>query len=415
MGRFSPPAYVTDRSGELLAQALEQATNGFVGGIERGRERRHQRDVEKQQHDDVILGMELSHPGLHRPGAAVPTGTGNALAASLPNSPLIDDEYGSNQGPVAAPSRDRGFGSSLADALPMPTTAPTPPMPMKPANSGRGAMPPAAAAPMAPIPGHPGAFDPTTGAFRDGQGVPKVGNRPNPAAAPAAAPAPRVRQLSNGWTMNDDESDAALMHGKELERAFADRDRSRKVNDLVRAGYSPTDAALAVDNPGMADNIWDRAHPKAAPPRSVEHIDAGNRVEVRDALTGALINTIPKGPAPVSPEAQATRDAAAGSRKDALLSRTEARLVQQYQQSTHKYSQTADAIQAINENREGALRGDPVAQQTLLQDFIKLNLPGQIVTAGELHNYAGLMGLGDRGGTDHSATRTGLAALTEAD
>jgi hypothetical protein len=31
-----------------------------------------------------------------------------------------------------------------------------------------------------------------------------------------------------------------------------------------------------------------------------------------------------------------------------------------------------------------------------LQDFIKLNLPGQIVTAGELHNYAGLMGLGDK-------------------
>jgi hypothetical protein len=251
MGRYSPPAYVTDRSGELLAQALEQASSGFFGGIERGRERRHQRDIEKQQHDDAILGMELSHPGLHRPGAPVPTGQGNALASALPNSPLIDDEYGSDQGPVASPSRDMGLRPltrrCAAHAVDASASAP---MPMKPANSGRGALPPAA--PMAPIPGHPGAFDPTTGAFRDGKGVPKVGSQPHPAPAPAA---PRVRQLSNGWTMNDDESDAALMHGKELERAFADRDRSRKVQSLMKAYQIPQEKAEAlVDNPGIADN-----------------------------------------------------------------------------------------------------------------------------------------------------------------
>lgn len=97
--------------------------------------------------------------------------------------------------------------------------------------------------------------------------------------------------------------------------------------------------------------------------------------------------------------AHPTRDpAVADMRKDAQSARNEARIVQQYTAATKKYSQTADAIQAIAENREGALRGDPIAQQTLLQDFIKLNLPGQIVTSGELHTYAGLMGLGDKAG-----------------
>jgi hypothetical protein len=186
MGRYSPPAYVTDRSGELLAQAIEQASSGFFGGIERGRERRHQRDIENQQHDDAILGMELSHPGLHRPGAPVPNGQGNALASALPNSPLIDDEYGSGQGPMASPSREMDFGHSLADALPMPSpTSMSAPTSMKPANSGRGALPPAAA--MAPTPGHPGAFDPATGAFRDGKGVPKIGSQPVAPPAPGGA------------------------------------------------------------------------------------------------------------------------------------------------------------------------------------------------------------------------------------
>jgi hypothetical protein len=55
--------------------------------------------------------------------------------------------------------------------------------------------------------------------------------------------------------MNDDESDAALMHGKELERAFADRDRTRKVQSLMKAYQIPQEKAEAlVDNPGIADN-----------------------------------------------------------------------------------------------------------------------------------------------------------------
>lgn len=131
-------------------------------------------------------------------------------------------------------------------------------------------------------------------------------------------------------------------------------------------------------------------------PSPMEHVDAGNRVEMRDPVTGNLVETISKGAAPVSPEVQAMRVMTAGQRQDAMTARNEARIVQQFNMATKPHAATAATIQAINENRYGALNHDPIAQQTLLQDFIKLNLPGQIVTAGELHNYAGLRGLPDQ-------------------
>lgn len=263
-----------------------------------------------------------------------------------------------------------------------------------------GQMPSRAAAGASNIPGKPQTQAPAgdaTSQFRDlmaqmGGGAPSRG--------------PRFEFSAGGYTDHKPEwqaQDAARSQKMQdqfapmlVQRMMAQQERDRKIAGYVAAGVDQHRAQLYVDNPALADN--DPKVGKQAAPKSMEHVDLGDRVEMRDPVTGKVVETIRKGKAPGSDAAAAVRESAIQQRKDALGSRTEARMVSQYHNATKKYSQTADALQAIAENRAGALRGDPVAQQTLLQDFIKLNLPGQIVTEGELHHYAGLMGLGDKGG-----------------
>lgn len=170
--------------------------------------------------------------------------------------------------------------------------------------------------------------------------------------------------------------------------------RAAMIDDLMRSGdYEGVKAAGSMPGDYYKDPQMLQYEHWKEPLR----FDRGGDIELRDPFTMQLIGRIPKTPAPINPDTQAFRDAGLQERKDALSARNEARLVTQYTGATKKYSATADALQAINENREAALNLDPIAQQTLLQDFVKLNLPNQQVTAGELHNYAGLMGLGEKG------------------
>jgi hypothetical protein len=395
MSRYGPPVFVTDQSGQLLAQALEQASSNVFGGIERGRERRAAR--EQQDVANSRFGWFRGTPPVDPAG---PIAGDRAMA-----DPAMQQSATSLMRSMHA-VRPYSPGEHLADALPGDAApAASPAQPSLPAPQ----LTPAAPAPPPPTtPGHPGAFDPSSGTFRNGQGLPAILGR-------AMRPDPYIRDVGGGYIDRREtpeaKAEATQLRGQALAREFDAQQKQKRVDDYVRAGYSPADAQIAVDNPMMADNIWSSAHPKAATPKAVTFTPhnfsvngkavmgfADSEGNLYDSQKNKIVGAAMPYVAPPSPEAQATRDAFLASRKDAALSRIEARLVQQYQASTHKYSQTADAIQAINENREGALRGDPIAQQTLLQDFIKLNLPGQIVTAGEIHNYAGLMGLGDKAG-----------------
>jgi hypothetical protein len=133
-------------------------------------------------------------------------------------------------------------------------------------------------------------------------------------------------------------------------------------------------------------------------------VPAGGRSVLLDPITHQPIGVIPHTATPMSDDTRDFRQGAADARNESIAMRRdqqaaqrEARMVSQYEVMTKPFAQAAINVQALNENRHGAMLGDPVAQQTALQDFIKLNLPGQMVTAGELHQYASLMGLGDKG------------------
>lgn len=152
------------------------------------------------------------------------------------------------------------------------------------------------------------------------------------------------------------------------------------------------------------DSMMPNLFKAPAEEKPFQHMDVGDHVNVMSRDGMHVLATYAKGKVPPSQEALAQMQANAdykaqglNLRTDAANERNAARMSSQYLNVTTRYKQTHDAMQAINEAKPGALRGDPIAQQTLLQDFVKLNLPGQIVTVGELHNYANLMGLGDKG------------------
>lgn len=138
--------------------------------------------------------------------------------------------------------------------------------------------------------------------------------------------------------------------------------------------------------------------------RPYQHIDQGDKVVIVDPRDPKrVLATYPKSKMPLSDEAKASLEASLGLRRESLDAREEqqrsgreARMVSQYDQNTKAMQQQATALQSLYEMRAGALKGDPVSQQTALQDFIRLVLPGQVVAQGELHSYAGQLGLGDR-------------------
>lgn len=137
----------------------------------------------------------------------------------------------------------------------------------------------------------------------------------------------------------------------------------------------------------------------------LEHVDMGDKIAILNPETGAVVMTYPKGTSPASAEAQAMRSLALQQRQDSIdmrreqnSSSREARHVGQYAQNAKPFAQSAAAYQTLNELRSAAMHGDPIAQQTALQDFIRMVLPGQMVAQGEIHNYGNLMGLGDKAG-----------------
>jgi hypothetical protein len=138
--------------------------------------------------------------------------------------------------------------------------------------------------------------------------------------------------------------------------------------------------------------------------QELSHVDMGDKIGILDPRTGQVVRTYPKGKLPMSDEARASMEASLGLRRESLDARQEqqastreARMVSQYDQNTKRQQAQAIALQSLNEMRSGAFKGDPVSQQTALQDFIRLVLPGQIVSQGELHKYANQLGLGQKG------------------
>lgn len=377
------------RQGDLLEQQLVDAAY----------QRTRQRAVDAQG------GMHILAPGELPPSAALfdlPSRGMSPAAMPAAAPPLASVSDVPADGGRGLPM---DYGNALETSLtramaqgPAQQGAPSGPSNVASSRAGAGA---------ANIPGHPAnraaAVSDPGGSFQAAMAPALAGMMPT-----TAAPSRGSRyEVGQGYYIDKqpqwDAADLARSQRQEdqftpllVNQMMAQGERNRKLQGYVAAGIPADRAQLYVDNPALAEN--DPKVGKPITPRSMEHVDLGNNVAVVDPVTGKTVRTMAKGPAPVSAEVQAIRDATLGNRKDAQSARNEARIVQQYTAATKKYSQTADAIQAINENREGALRGDPIAQQTLLQDFIKLNLPGQIVTAGELAHYAGLMGLGDKAG-----------------
>lgn len=332
---------------------------------------------------------------------------------------------------ILAPGESQPWAAISADAtsgVRVPPPAPLPAMDMNAPGASPLAASPSAAPGSPPrtdvqnIPGHPSnraaAVAPAAGpaANFEAQMAPALAGMA-PTQAPSRGPRYETGQgyyidHQPAWNAADT---ARAQHVEDqftpalVSQMMAQQERQRKLQGYVSAGIPADRAQLYVDNPALAEN-----DPKVGKPVSVPK-DERMQSRIKDLVTGGMPLSqasararIEFGDADPLAEHQANRlfdvahptadPAIAATRADNVSTRNESRIVTQYTNATKKYSQTADAIQAINENRAGALRGDPIAQQTLLQDFIKLNLPGQQVTAGELHHYADLMGLGDKAG-----------------
>lgn len=85
-------------------------------------------------------------------------------------------------------------------------------------------------------------------------------------------------------------------------------------------------------------------------------------------------------------------------RREQQEAQREARYVAQYSQDVKPFAQSAAAYQTLAELRSAAMHGDPIAQQTALQDYLRMVLPGQAIAQGEIHSYSNLLGLGDKAG-----------------
>lgn len=383
-----------------LGDALQQAFAGYASA----KARRMTTDFQQRQIDAMDRAkqdqdIQDTQNGIHRlaPGQLPPSQVfDNITSAATRNLPAV-------------PSTD-GMMRAIADQF------------GTPGQSARPALPPGAEN----IPGHP--------AMRA-----QVAQQGAPAVAPSATPnagsdfqsmlasslsgqqptrGPRY-QFGNGFYIDNqprfDAQDAA--RSQHLQDQFTpmmvsefmkQSERGRKIKEYTDAGVPADRAALYVDNPSLADNDpkYGKPHTDVMGERTAKSVMVdGKPAEVMidkagnafDATGKKVTGQIAPYVAPPNPETAALRDLTLSTRKDAMSQRNEARLVSQYTEATKKYSQTADALQAINENRAGALKGDPVAQQTLLQDFIKLNLPGQQVTEGDIGHYMNLMGLGEKG------------------
>lgn len=268
MGRYGPPAFVTDRSGELLAAALEQAGANVFGGIERGRERTRQAQLDA----DVATDRRFRQYDAGIREGAAPSGdvTLEDIATSRDLSFPSGRELARHLS-IGGPSAPAGSGG-LAAALPTPALTTNQPAPF-------------AAPPPGPA-GHPGAFDPVSGSFRNGQGMAK----PKPAPI-GVMKNDRYAQIDDQHYLDRAETPDARREGaqyraQDLERELAAQERNRKVDSLMRAYQIPREKADAlVDNPGLADNELYPPESTATPRRQLVRNSAGDYVSI-DLATG---------------------------------------------------------------------------------------------------------------------------------
>jgi hypothetical protein len=355
-GLLAMPVY--QNSGPGLGQAILGGVNDFVDA----RQKRVQDELLKQQIQDMARNRVRqsavdAQNGLHftEPGEPLPSTVaqnigdyaGRAGAASIPDNAVNSDISFSPNG--GAPTLSRaGAGRSLIPGAPQ--SAPQ-------RQTGTNAAPSF----QNILSSMMGGQAPDRGAqYEFGKGY-YVDHGPAWEAADVA----RAQKAQDQFT--------PML----VQRMVAQQDKADKIARYTAAGVPADRAALYVDNPALADNDprIGKPHTDVMAERTAKSVmlngrpaevmidKAGNAFDAMgNKVTGALTPYV----APPNPETAALRELALGQRKDSMSQRNEARLVQQYTEATKKYSQTADALQAINENREGALKGDPIAQQTLL-------------------------------------------------
>jgi hypothetical protein len=173
--------------------------------------------------------------------------------------------------------------------------------------------------------------------------------------------------------------------------------------DAMKKAYMMSTAIGDTETAKALQGVIEKSMENHSKPLQV--VPAGGHSLLLDPETHMRVGDVPHSPTPMSEEARAMRETGLDMRQQALADREEqqrsqreARHVAQYEANVKPFAQTAAAYQTLDELRSAAMHGDPIAQQTALQDFIRMVLPGQMVAQGELHNYAHLMGLGDRAG-----------------
>lgn len=325
MSRYGPPAYVTDRSGELLAAALEQASGSLLGGIERGRERKRQSRLDAQA--DTDRRIRLYDAGV-RDG---PAPSGDFTLPGLDTSADLSFPSGSELArhlSIGGASDPAGSSETLASALP--TRALT-------TNQPRTFDPNFDAPRPTPAAGHPGAFDPNTGTFRDGKGMPKT-----PPVGTVRDP-DRYAQIDEGHYLDRTQTPEARaetqqIHGKELERELANQEMEREVQRIMQAYQIPEARArvLAMKGGDAIDRNFNApptaARPTAPRPQLVRN-KQGVYVPV-DPTTGLGSDGKPvEGyTAPTRPGRTSTAKPTDGQMKFALVYPNAAKALEQVQQ-----------------------------------------------------------------------------------
>jgi hypothetical protein len=235
MSKYGPQAYTQDRSGELLAQALTNAAQSFVGMRRQKQQDRIASDERTRQHGREDINDAITRD---QSGYGVGNAPGDDLANALPSGGFVERH------PTSGTPFDEHLSfdpSNLGDALrgPAPSSSLTSPVRQQQQQPQ-------------PATGHPGAFNPMTGTF---------GSPP---------PAPRYRQVTSGVYQDTTRSPEArhlreVQSEHELAQALEEQDRGRAAGDYTAAGVDSGRARLYARNPGLAQN--DPTIGRPLPPR----------------------------------------------------------------------------------------------------------------------------------------------------
>lgn len=365
MSRYGPPAYVTDRSGELLAAALEQASGTVVNGIERGRASRSQ-----QQTADL---ENFSRYGWRR-GSPPPDPAGPVDGSRAMSDPAMQSLATSLMGNFHPVTPAPAPGASLAEALPEDLEThgsqapPTNPM-----------LPP----PQMAMRGHPGAFDPQTKSFRDGQGMPKI-------LARAQRPDPYVRDVGGGYVDRREtpeaHQEAAQQRGAQLAREMAEQQAAAEAERIRRAypGMSPERSGVLARPGGAAiDNaVLPDARPVAAVTLKDPNVVNPASGFIEDVYSDGSRKQIRKATAAEIKKATHITEANPATAEKADFQQTQG-LQQRYSQNpmVQKAYGVAGAITGLR----AALAGDsPMDDLSIIYETVKLFDPNSAVKEGEV-------------------------------